>query len=62
MGLKTIPYYERVLVQYKFEDKDSVYVKMMTMDGFQDLKKIDSIEYCKLLEGLSFKQGLGFLQ
>jgi len=50
MGLKTIPNYERVLVQYKFEDEDSVYIKMMTLDGYQNLKKIDSIEYCKLME------------
>jgi len=50
MGLKTIPNTERVLVQYKFEDEDSVYIKMMTLDGYQDLKKIDSIEYCKLMK------------
>ena len=39
MGLKTIPNSERVLVQYKFEDEDSVYIKMMTLDGYQDQKK-----------------------
>ncbi len=50
MGLKTIPNAERVLVQYKFEDEDSVYIKMMTLNGYQDLKKIDSIEYCKLMK------------
>ena len=50
MGLKTIPNSERVLIQYKFEDKDVVYVKMMTQNGYHDLKKIDSIEYCKLME------------
>ncbi len=50
MGLKTIPNSERVLVQYKFEDEDSVYIKMMTLDGYQDLKKIDKIEYCKLIK------------
>jgi len=50
MGLKTIANYERVLVQYKFEDEDSVYIKMMTMYGYHDLKKIEKIEYCKLIK------------
>ena len=50
MGLKTIPNFEKVLVQYKFEDEDVVYIKMMSLDGYQNLKKIDNIEYCKLME------------
>ena len=40
---------ERVTVQYKFEDQDIVLVKMMTMKEYENLKKIDSMEYCKLM-------------
>ncbi len=40
---------ERVTVQYKFEDQDMVLVRMMTLKEYQNLKKIDSIEYCKLM-------------
>jgi len=39
MELKTIPNYERVLVQYKFEDEDGVYIKMKSLDEYQNLKK-----------------------
>jgi len=40
---------ERVTVQYKFEDQDIVLVKMMTLNEYQNLKKIDNMEYCKLM-------------
>jgi len=40
---------ERVTVQYKFEDQDVVLVKMMTLMEYENLKKIDNMEYCKLM-------------
>ena len=40
---------ERVIVQYKFEDQDTVLVKMMTLYEYENLKKIDNMEYCKLM-------------
>ncbi len=41
---------ERVLVQFKFEDNDIVYVKMMTLDKYHGLEKMDDIEYCRLMK------------
>ena len=41
---------ERVTVQYKFEDQDTVLVKMMTLNEYENLKNIDNMEYCKLMQ------------
>jgi len=41
---------ERVTVQYKFEDQDVVNIKMMSLKKYENLKKINSIEYCKLMK------------
>lgn len=50
MGMKINPTTpERVTVQYKFEDQDKVLVKMMTLNEYENLKKIDNMEYCKLM-------------
>ena len=50
MGMKINPTNpERVTVQYKFEDQDTVLVKMMTLNEYENLKKIDNMEYCKLM-------------
>ncbi len=50
MGMKINPTnLEIVMVQYKFEDQDTVLVKMMTLKKYQNLKKIDNMEYCKLM-------------
>ncbi len=50
MGMKINPTNpERVMVQYKFEDKDTVLVKMMTLNEYENLKKIDNMEFCKLM-------------
>ena len=50
MGIKINPTNsERVTVQYKFEDQDTVLVKMMTLYEYENLKKIDNMEYCKLM-------------
>ena len=50
MGMKINPTNsERVTVQYKFEDQDIVLVKMMTLNEYENLKKIDNMEYCKLM-------------
>jgi len=50
MGMKINPTnLERVMVQYKFEDQDTVLVKMMTLNEYENLKKIDNMEYCKLM-------------
>ena len=41
MGMKINPTNpERVTVQYKFEDQDTVLVKMMTLNEYENLKKI----------------------
>ncbi|KAG2478010.1 MAG: hypothetical protein NPMRTH1_820053 [Nitrosopumilales archaeon] len=51
MGMKINPTNpERVTVQYKFEDQDKVLVKMMTLNEYESLKKIDNMEYCKLMQ------------
>ena len=38
--VRTIPNSERVFVQYKFQDEDVVLVKMMTLDEYQNQKKL----------------------
>jgi len=50
LGMKINPTNpERVTVQYKFEDQDIVLVKMMTLNEYENLKKIDNMEFCKLM-------------
>ena len=50
MGMKINPTNpERVTVQYKFEDQEIVLVKMMTLNEYENLKKIDNMEFCKLM-------------
>ena len=41
---------ERVTVQYKFEDQNTVLVKMMTLNEYENLKKINNMEFCKLIK------------
>jgi len=40
---------ERVTAEYKFKGMDVIHVQMLTVDKYEDLKKIDNIEYCKLI-------------
>ncbi len=47
--MKTNSPNDRVTVQYKFKRIDVIHVQMVTVDKFENLKKIDNIEYCKLM-------------
>jgi len=40
---------ERVIIQYKFKGIDVIHVQMVTIDKFENLKKVDNVEYCKLM-------------
>ena len=40
---------QNFVVRYKFKDRDSIYVKILTFEQFENLKQDTQIEYCKMV-------------
>ncbi len=40
---------QNFVVRYKFKDKDSIYVKILTFQQFENLKQDSQIEYCEMV-------------
>ena len=40
---------QNYVVRYKFKGKDSTYVKILTVEQFENLQKDSQIEYCELV-------------
>ncbi len=40
---------QNFVVRYKFKDRDSIYVKILTFEQFENLKQDIQIEYCEML-------------
>jgi len=40
---------QNYVVRYKFKDKDSIYVKILTFKQFENLKQDTQIEYCEMV-------------
>ena len=38
-----------VSVRYKFKNKEKIHVAMITRNQFENLKEIDMIEYCEVI-------------
>jgi hypothetical protein len=40
---------QNFVVRYKFKDRDSIYVKILTFEQFENLKQDIQIEYCEMV-------------
>ncbi len=40
---------QNFVVRYKFKDRDSIYVKILTFEQFENLKQDTQIEYCEMV-------------
>ena len=41
---------KKVLVKFKFKDKNEIYEKRLTHAQYENLKKIELIDYCEIIE------------
>ena len=40
---------QNYVIRYKFKGKDSIYVKILTFEQFENLQKDTQIEYCDVV-------------
>ena len=40
---------QNFVVRYKFKSRDSIYVKILTFEQFENLKQDTQIEYCEMV-------------
>lgn len=41
---------KKILVEFKFKDNSEVYKKWLTRVQYENLKKIELIDFCKIIE------------